>query len=673
MSIFIQKLNPMTGVNDWVVQQEDYDFHQEVARSSFADMLHDTERNKKYEMALKHAIDLMHSHGKKANVLDIGTGTGLLSMMAVRHGADSVTACEAFKPMSECALKVIKRNGFEDKIKIIPKRSTDMTVGPGGDLLTPCNILVTEVFDTELIGEGALSTFTHAHKVLLEEDCVVVPQSATVYAQVIESPLVQNWNKVKDVYDNEGKLLIKIPTNVRNCPGNASVHDLQLSQMKLDCLKFLTPVIPVFRFDWSGKTPFIFEQSTIHSIKATQGGVAQVVFMWWDLQMDTEGKIILSCAPNWAKDKSDVTLPWRDHWMQAIYYLPQEITIEKDTEMHLVSSHDEFSLWFNVRLDLRLTDADYVKPICECGLHMTFSRTRIGQINDSTRNKKYISLLEKCIDSKSVILILSDGFYLSLCASKMGAKKIYYVETNYLSRKILLDFIQFNEITNVEVFENIETLVSDNPEKINMVVGEPYFLNSILPWDNLLFIYLLKGVRNILTNDARLFPKIAVIKGIAVRFFNLNKIRLPLGECEGFDMKDFDELIEVSSNISDDNVEAQPLWEYPGIALSKTVDIITIDSNSVHEKVVELSGVFEIDSRHGPCNGLALWIEWLHEEGAKSVISSGPVLPPQVGQQIEWDVHTRQGVCLFSDRVTSHINYVFKFDFNEGNITFKWN
>ena len=38
----------------------------------------------------------------------------------------------------------------------------------GGDMPQRANILVTEVFDTELIGEGAISTFTHAHKELLE-------------------------------------------------------------------------------------------------------------------------------------------------------------------------------------------------------------------------------------------------------------------------------------------------------------------------------------------------------------------------------------------------------------------------------------------------------------------------------------------------------------------------
>lgn len=70
--------------------------------------------------------------------------------------------------MAECAAGIIKANGFGSKIKLVGKRSTSMTVGEGCDMERRANILVTEVFDTELIGEGALSTFHHAHKFLLE-------------------------------------------------------------------------------------------------------------------------------------------------------------------------------------------------------------------------------------------------------------------------------------------------------------------------------------------------------------------------------------------------------------------------------------------------------------------------------------------------------------------------
>ena len=70
--------------------------------------------------------------------------------------------------MAECCEKILKRNGFGERIKLIPKRSTELVVGPGLDLERRANILVTEVFDTELIGEGAIGVFRHAHEVLLE-------------------------------------------------------------------------------------------------------------------------------------------------------------------------------------------------------------------------------------------------------------------------------------------------------------------------------------------------------------------------------------------------------------------------------------------------------------------------------------------------------------------------
>jgi len=44
MSVFTQYVNPLTGLATWEKKDQDYDYHQEVARSSFADMLHDYER-----------------------------------------------------------------------------------------------------------------------------------------------------------------------------------------------------------------------------------------------------------------------------------------------------------------------------------------------------------------------------------------------------------------------------------------------------------------------------------------------------------------------------------------------------------------------------------------------------------------------------------------------------
>lgn len=190
-------------------KNEVFDYYQEVARSAFADMLHDTERNQKYSMALKEAIENTQKKGKKANVLDIGTGTGLLAMLAAKHGADSVVTIEAFSPVSHIARKIIEKNGFKHQIKIINKHSTEVSVGAGKDMEQKANILVAEVFDTELIGEGAIKTYNHAHMNLMEKDCICVPDSASVFIQVVSCSTAMMWNTIAS-YNG-----VKCPENVR--------------------------------------------------------------------------------------------------------------------------------------------------------------------------------------------------------------------------------------------------------------------------------------------------------------------------------------------------------------------------------------------------------------------------------------------------------------------------
>lgn len=64
--------------------------------------------------------------------------------------------------------------------------------------------------------------------------------------------------------------------------------------------------------------------------------------------MDTKNKINLSCAPGWGHPRPE-ELQWRDHWMQAIYYPNQPLSVQKCDKVKVISSHDEYSLWFNVQ------------------------------------------------------------------------------------------------------------------------------------------------------------------------------------------------------------------------------------------------------------------------------------------------------------------------------------
>ena len=67
---------------------------------------------------------------------------------------------------------------------------------------------------------------------------------------------------------------------------------------------------------------------------STKASSTSAVFMWWELKMDPARKITLSCAPHWAHPNGgeskpssslgfshdDKNVPWRDHWMQSVYY-----------------------------------------------------------------------------------------------------------------------------------------------------------------------------------------------------------------------------------------------------------------------------------------------------------------------------------------------------------------
>ncbi|XP_040298832.1 protein arginine N-methyltransferase 7 isoform X3 [Herpailurus yagouaroundi] len=587
MKVFCGRANPTTGSVEWLEEDEHYDYHQEIARSSYADMLHDKDRNIKYYQGIRAAVSRVKDRGQKALVLDIGTGTGLLSMMAVTAGADFCYAIEVFKPMADAAVKIVEKNGFSDKIKIINKHSTEVTMGPDGDMPCRANILITELFDTELIGEGALPSYEHAHRHLVQENCEAVPHRATVYAQLVESRRMWSWNKLFPipVHTSCGEQVIVPPLELERCPGAPSVYDIQLNQVSSADFTVLSDVLPMFSVDFSKQ---VSSSAACHSrqFEPLASGRAQVVLSWWDIEMDPEGKIKCSMAPFWAHSDPE-ELQWRDHWMQCVYFLPQEEPVVQGSSIYLVVHHDDYCVWYSLQRtspekDRRVYPA---RPVCDCQAHLLWNRPRFGEINDQDRTDQYIQALRTVLKPDSVCLCVSDGSLLSLLAHHLGAEQVFTVESSAASHRLM--------------------------KKISLLLGEPFFTTSLLPWHNLYFWYVRTAVDQHLGPGAVVMPQTASLHTVVVEFRDLWRIRSPCGDCEGFDVHIMDDMIQRALDFRESKeAEPHPLWEYPCRCLSEPQQILTFDFRQpVPPHLIHAEGSIEL-RRPGRSHGAVLWMEY---------------------------------------------------------------
>ncbi|XP_023162762.2 protein arginine N-methyltransferase 7 isoform X2 [Drosophila hydei] len=669
MASFSQVINPMTGQNTWQERGDDYDYHQEVANAGFGDMLHDWERNQKYDAALRKTIADMRRAGKQVHVLDIGTGTGILAMMALRAGADTVTACEAFMPMANCAARILAANDAGN-VRLIRKRSTDIIVGV--DMPHKANLLVAELLDTELIGEGAIGIYNHAHDELLTEDALCIPARATCYAQVAQSPLASQWNSLKILPNLDGDILLRPPAQLLQCSGEAALHDVQLSQLPPNLFQVLSEPVQIFHFDFQRKQPLERKRENVLRMQLSRPGSVELVFYWWQIELDDNGEQMLSCAPYWAHpeleklstNRKDTQrplaniVPWRDHWMQAIYYIPKPLHMhDVGEEFWLRCSHDEYSLWFDAYKNKPEKPAR--RHSCSCDLHMTYTRNRIGQLNQSIRNKRYLAYLEQAVQAKPAhVLVMGDGCLLGLASAALGATIVHCLEPHRFSRRLLESVAKHNQLKNVKFLDNLKQLEPKELNTITHIFAEPYFLNAILPWDNFYFGTLLLQLQQLnLPATVEISPCAARIFALPVEFLDLHKIRAPIGSCEGFDLRLFDDMVQRSAEQALSLVEAQPLWEYPCRALAQPQQLLSVNFSNFG---VEQNNQGSIKlAVKGSCNGIALWVDWqlAPNDSPKSIVSTGPLEPVEPGQYIKWDMFVRQGVHFINQTKTEQ-NYL---------------
>ena len=129
-------------------------------------MVRDNVRHRAYEMALRRAIR------PGFRVLEIGTGTGLIAMMAARAGAAEVVTCEP-TTVAAVASEIIVRNGFADRVRVVVRHSADLEIGV--DLARPADVLVWDALSNNMIGAGALPTMEQAVRRLIRPGAPTIP------------------------------------------------------------------------------------------------------------------------------------------------------------------------------------------------------------------------------------------------------------------------------------------------------------------------------------------------------------------------------------------------------------------------------------------------------------------------------------------------------------------
>tara|TARA_A100000171_G_scaffold50357_2_gene61522 strand:+ start:2336 stop:4051 length:1716 start_codon:yes stop_codon:yes gene_type:complete len=273
------------------------------------DMLEDTARNDAYQTAIESAL----KKKPNARVLDIGTGSGLLAMMAARAGAAEVVACEMHTELAGVAKEIVKANGYADKIKVINKKSSDLVKGV--DFTEKFDLVVSEILDCGGLGEGVVPTLRHAKKALIKTSGIMLPAGIKLYGQLIEIPKRYLVNPIKQISGFDLSAFDQF----------RPLEEYSRIFLGREEHTALTEPFFIRQYDFLDLPEMgpSQEDTDRKEVKITSNGNIQAIAFWFDLKMDDEE--IYSSGP-----KGEMV-----HWGQAIYFFGEQKAVSSGDSQSL--------------------------------------------------------------------------------------------------------------------------------------------------------------------------------------------------------------------------------------------------------------------------------------------------------------------------------------------------
>ncbi|XP_073883548.1 protein arginine N-methyltransferase 7 isoform X11 [Macaca fascicularis] len=394
--------------------------------------------------------------------------------------------------------------------------------------------------------------------------------------------------------------------------------------------------------------------------------------------------------------------------MQCVYFLPQEEPVVQGSALCLVAHHDDYCVWYSLQRTSpeKNERVHQMRPVCDCQAHLLWNRPRFGEINDQDRTDRYIQALStltsrnllanwrkpcaegarspQVLKPDSVCLCVSDGSLLSVLAHHLGVEQVFTVESSAASHKLLRKIFKANHLEDkINIIEKRPELLTSEDlksRKVSLLLGEPFFTTSLLPWHSLYFWCAGNSKMCLLF----LLPHFPVpwragVDGAAPSSQDLWRIRSPCGDCEGFDVHIMDDMIKRALDFRESReAEPHPLWEYPCRSLSEPRQILAFDFRQlVPPRPLCAEGTMEL-RRPGRSHAAVLWMEY--HLTPECTLSTGLLEPADPEGGCCWNPHCKQAVYFFSPVLDPRaplggpqtVSYVVEFHPGTGDITMEF-
>jgi len=263
------------------------------------EMLKDQVRTLSYRNAIynnRHIFD-----GK--TVLDVGCGTGILSLFAAKAGAAHVVGIDMSNIIDQ-AIKIVEINGFKDKITLVKGKLEEAELP-----IQQFDIIISEWMGYFLLYESMLNTVLLARDKYLKPDGIMLPDSATLYIAAIED---QEYKEEKinfwdDVYGFD----------------YSCIKDIALREPLVDTVELKAVVTNPYAIKHIDLKTARIEDLTFSapfSITATRNDYVHAFLAWFDISFGSIHKPVKFSTGPHAK---------YTHWKQTVFYTRETVTISE--------------------------------------------------------------------------------------------------------------------------------------------------------------------------------------------------------------------------------------------------------------------------------------------------------------------------------------------------------